>query len=142
MMTIYHFFERIASRRLTTATLGTLFLATNLTFAQGDRSERLQERVTTSNARVDITRNNTPPPINSMAQQALRKAQNQVERAKAQLAQANASLAETRKRGQNREADQFVAQAETRVRTAAAEVEKACKHLSEAQNAAQLERQR
>jgi len=142
MMTIYHFFERIASKRLKSATLGTLFLATNLTFAQGDRSERLQERVSTSNARVDITRNNTPPPINSMAQQALRKAQDGVKRAKARLAEAQAGLVEARKRSHNREAEQFVAQAETRVRTADAELEMACNHLLDAKKAAQLERRR
>ncbi len=142
MMTIYHLFKRTAARRITTAVFGILLLATNATFAQGDRSERLQERVTSSNERLDVSRNNTPPPINSLAQQALRKAQDRVQRAKAQLAEAKAGLAEARKRAHHREADQIIAQDETRVKAARVELDAACIHLRDAKEAARLEEHR
>ena len=142
MMTSYRLSKRRITRRIATTGLGILLLTTNTIFTQGDRSERLQERVTTSNERLDISRNNTPPPINSLAQQALRKAQARVEHAKAKLAEANAGLAEARKRAHDRGTDQIIAQNATRVKAATVKLDTACIQLREAKEAARLEGQR
>jgi hypothetical protein len=142
MITMHHFFKRSVARRIATALLGIFLLTISAILAQGDRSERLQERVTISNERLDISRNNTPPPITSMAQQALRKAQDRVEHAKAKLAEANAGLAEARKRVHDRGTDQMIAQNETRVKAASIKLDTACIQLREAKEAARLEGQR
>jgi hypothetical protein len=141
MMTVYNLFKRSVARRSATMVLGIFLLTTSTMLPQGDRTERLQERVTSSDTGLDISRHNTPPPINSLAQQALRKAQNRVEHAKAQVAQAKAGLAQARKRGYHSGTDQIKAE-EALVKAASMELHAACFNLRDAKEAAQLEEQR
>ena len=85
---------------------------------------------------------NTPPPINSMPQQALRKAIQRVQRAQEQLDEAKASLSAARKRAHHREADQIIAQDETRVKSARDELAAANAKVIEAREAVRIEQHR
>src|SRR5215470_10882619 len=94
------------SKRIATTVVTTFALTIVMTSAQGDRSERLQEKVKSSNNQLDVSRMNTPPPINSMPNQVLRKALEKVRLAEKQLAEAKESLSAARKRAHHRGADQ------------------------------------
>ena len=137
-MIVHPLIKSSVAGHIAAAILGIFLLTSSMVFPQGDRSERLQERVTSSNAELDVSRNNTPPPINSLAQQALRKALDRVERTKAQLAEAKASLAQARKRAAHSGTDQIKAE-ETRVKAASRELRRACIDLRDAKEAARLE---
>jgi len=130
------------SKRIATAVVATFALTIVTTSAQGDRSERLQEKVKSSNNRLDLSQMNTPPPINSMPQQALRKAIQRVQRAQEQLDEAKASLSAARKRAHHREADQIIAQDETRVKSARDELAAANAKVIEAREAVRIEQRR
>ena len=129
-------------KRIAPAVVATFALTIVTMSAQGDRSERLQEKVKSSDNRVDLSQMNTPPPINSMPQQALRKAIQRVQHAQEQLDEAKASLSAARKRAHHREADQIIAQDETRVKTARAELDAANAKVIEAREAVRIEQRR
>jgi hypothetical protein len=133
---------RQVGRRIATAVVGIFVLTILSVSAQGDRSERLQEKVKSSNNRLDLSQMNTPPPINSMPQQALRKAIEKVKRTQEQLAEAKASFSEARKRAHDREAEQIIAQEKTRVKTARDELAKANAEVIEAREAVRIEQRR
>jgi hypothetical protein len=130
------------SKRIATAVVATFALTIVTTSAQRDRSERLQEKVKSSNNGLDLSQMNTPPPINSMPQQALRKAIQKVRRAQEQLAEAKSSLSAARKRADHREADQIIAQHETRVKAACEELAAANAEVLKAGEAVRIEQRR
>ena len=127
-------------KRIATAVVTAFALTIVTTSAQGDRSERLQEKVKSSNNQLSVSQMNTPPPINSMPQQVLRKAKEKVRLAEKQLDEAKASLSATRKRAPHREADQIIARDETRVKSASDELAKANKAVIEASKVVQEQR--
>jgi hypothetical protein len=77
-----------------------------------------------------------------MPQQALRKAIERVKPAQQQLDEAKASLSAARKRAHHREADQIIAQDETRVDTARAKLDAVNAEVIKARKAVRIEQRR
>jgi hypothetical protein len=139
MMSICHVLrDGIARCVFLTAGLGILLLTISPMLAQSDRSERLQERVTSSDERVDVSRAGMPPPINSLAQQALRQACDRVKYATAKLTEARALLA-AQKRNHSPSKDHDIKWARAQLVAAQDELNKANAYLRDAREAARLE---
>jgi hypothetical protein len=130
------------SKRIATVVVTTFALTIVTTSAQGDRSERLQEKVKSSNNQLDVSQMNTPPPINSMPQQALRKANDRLKYARAKLHEATASLSAARKRDHHAKVGLDYKQEAEAVKAAHAEVAAAEAEVNGAREAVRIEQRR
>jgi|SRR5690349_3143785 hypothetical protein len=137
MMNICHNLRSYIAGSSLTAGLGMLLLTLSPAFAQSDRSERLQERVNASEGRLDARA--TPVPINSLAQQALRKARERFSNAQAKLVKAQAMVAK-RKNYRSPAEDRDTRQVREQLSAAQAELNAANAKLRAAEEAACLEK--
>jgi hypothetical protein len=134
---------RQVARRVAAAAVVATFVLTIFTMSgQGDRSERLQEKVKSSDNRLDPSQMNTPPPINSMPQQALRKANDRLKYKTAKLAEANASLSAARTRDHHAKAGLDYKQEAEAVKALRAEVGAAKAEVIKAREAVWIEQRR